>query len=362
MPRIRTIKPEFFGDEKLAPMPVIDRFVFVGLISMADDAGRLVDNVKSIDGFVFPETDDTSRPSLERLAVAGRILRYTSASGQKLIQIIGWAKHQRVDHPNKHVLPAPPNALRSRGEEDAPMDDTAGVAPLSRESRADLAKSSRYDLGPVPVPGTSTGTNDQRPGTGEQESSARAHEALGPTGAPPPLALVEDDEALPDAVTSPGMALVPAPAAAHAVERPRPRDVDAVKLAITREFEQLRDDVARREDARAVLRLKAEMVFAYWATAWSQTRALLDAKREQLILERLDENGGDVSELFYAIDGARGDEFVKRREGALPVLLKDRGAVEEFARKRAAYRRGELHPRAKALDEALHGAPVVAHA
>ena len=42
MPRIRTMKPEMLSDEKLAPLPVIDRFVFQALILLADDAGRLL--------------------------------------------------------------------------------------------------------------------------------------------------------------------------------------------------------------------------------------------------------------------------------------------------------------------------------
>lgn len=120
MPRIRTIKPEFFGDEKLAPMAVIDRFVFLGLVSAADDAGRLVDNVKAIDGFIFPESEDSSRESLMRLSGNGRILRYTSASGQPIIQLVNWKKHQKIQHPSKYVLPAPPRASSRNAHEDLP--------------------------------------------------------------------------------------------------------------------------------------------------------------------------------------------------------------------------------------------------
>ena len=71
MARIRTIKPEFWQDEKLAPLESIHRLVFLGLISHADDAGRLVDNIKALDGMIFPSTDDSSRESLETLATPG---------------------------------------------------------------------------------------------------------------------------------------------------------------------------------------------------------------------------------------------------------------------------------------------------
>lgn len=99
MARIRTIKPEFWGDEKLAPLPAIARLVFLGLISMADDAGRVVDSIRAIDGFVFPETEDTARDALEVLIELGRLERGVTESGQRILQIVNWS-HQKIDKPN----------------------------------------------------------------------------------------------------------------------------------------------------------------------------------------------------------------------------------------------------------------------
>lgn len=107
MARIRSIKPEFWQDEKLAPLSPIDRLVFLGLISQADDAGRLIDNVKLIDGLLFPQTEDSSRDSIETLVSLGRITRYPGPSGQRLIQITNWKNHQKVDNPGSKILPAP---------------------------------------------------------------------------------------------------------------------------------------------------------------------------------------------------------------------------------------------------------------
>ena len=107
MARIRSIKPDFWGDEKLSPLDPLTRLVFVGLISMADDAGRLVDNLRTIDGFLFPRTEDSSREAIETLAKLHRVTRYTSSSGQALIQVTNWAAHQKIDRPSSKVLPAP---------------------------------------------------------------------------------------------------------------------------------------------------------------------------------------------------------------------------------------------------------------
>lgn len=99
MARIRTIKPEFWADEKLGPLPPIDRLVFLGLISLADDCGRLLDNIKQIDAAIFPYTDDSARGSLARLTEMGRIVRGETSSGQRVIQVANW-HHQKIERPN----------------------------------------------------------------------------------------------------------------------------------------------------------------------------------------------------------------------------------------------------------------------
>jgi hypothetical protein len=141
MARIRTLKPEFWQDEKLSPLPAIDRLVFLGLVSQADDAGRIVDTPRLLDGLLFPHTNDTCASSLGTLATVGVIARGRTASGQRVIQIVGWAKHQKVDHPNmKGALP--------------PI-----VPPDSRECRESVANDSRT----IPT------TYDQRPATSDSD-------------------------------------------------------------------------------------------------------------------------------------------------------------------------------------------------
>lgn len=179
MPRIRTVKPEFWQDEKLAPMPVIDRLVFLGLISMADDAGRLIDNVKAIDGFLFSETDDSARDSIARLAHAGRIERYAAASGQRLIQITGWARHQKVDKPSQHVLPAPTADRPTTGGDGGGQPSSNG----SRSSRETVASPPRSDLG--------SGSGDQGAGTEERGPKSGTAARATPAGGTPVLPIGE---------------------------------------------------------------------------------------------------------------------------------------------------------------------------
>jgi hypothetical protein len=157
VPRIRTIKPEFWADEKLAPLDPTTRLTFLGLISMADDTGRLVDNVKQIDAFLYPETDDTARQALETLAQLGRIRRGVTDSGQRVIQLVNW-KHQKIDKPN-YASCLPPIA---GDPEDRYPASRAAEEPPPRPSRKVSPKRSPTRRGRV----AETSPNDRR-GIGE---------------------------------------------------------------------------------------------------------------------------------------------------------------------------------------------------
>lgn len=148
MARIRTIKPEFWTDEKLALLTPVTRLVFLGLVSQADDAGRLVDNVKLLDGMLFPYTDDSCEGALDELAASGRVIRYRSKSGQPLIQVANWEKHQKVQKPSKYTLPAPTAGIvqQSPGESPesprrVPVSDLGPTTPDLRPPTADPCES-----------------------------------------------------------------------------------------------------------------------------------------------------------------------------------------------------------------------------
>lgn len=178
MARIRTIKPEFWSDEKLGPLSPIHRLVFLGLVSQADDGGRLVDSVRLLDGLLFSHRDDSCAESLNTLADLGVIERGTTSSGQQIIEIVGWTKHQRVDKPsNRGVLPpihrtngkrrsSRPAAIPPTGE----SRDT--LATPSGETREPLAGDSRYEVDLGSGPGSGPWTVDQ-----DQERERHAREA-----------------------------------------------------------------------------------------------------------------------------------------------------------------------------------------
>jgi hypothetical protein len=154
MPRIRTIKPEFWQDEKLAPCDPLTRLVFLGLVSLADDAGRLLDNIRWIDAQLFMSTSDTAHEALMRLSGMGRIRRGKTASGQHIIEIVNWSRHQKIQHANlKAALPEIVEEQEVTGIHEALMNHSGGAhEALMSHSRT---IPTTYDQRPVPT------TNDQ---------------------------------------------------------------------------------------------------------------------------------------------------------------------------------------------------------
>ena len=54
-PRIRSIKPEFFGDEKINSVAVGARYTAIGLMSMADDRGRILCTLPAVRRLRVPD-------------------------------------------------------------------------------------------------------------------------------------------------------------------------------------------------------------------------------------------------------------------------------------------------------------------
>lgn len=112
MARKRMIDPSFWSDEKLGECEPLARMLFMGLISQADDEGRLKGNSKLIKSAVFPYDDEITAGDVEDwiilLAAPERrlIVRYEDGH-QKYIVIPNFKKHQTINKPQPSKLPAP---------------------------------------------------------------------------------------------------------------------------------------------------------------------------------------------------------------------------------------------------------------
>lgn len=109
-PRIRSIKPDLWHDEAFGALTVQARLLFIGLITMADDEGRLRDLPAAIVGHVFPY--DSVPPArvdrwLEELSHARLVVRY-DVGANSYLALRSWSKHQKVNRPTESQFPSPP--------------------------------------------------------------------------------------------------------------------------------------------------------------------------------------------------------------------------------------------------------------
>lgn len=112
MARIRTIKPQFWGSGDTAKMSREARLLAIGLVSMADDDGRFLASPSAILGYVYPNDEDVTAAKLKRwlseIQAVGFAHIYT-VDGVRFGCLPNYRKHQRISHPQKSPLPAPPD-------------------------------------------------------------------------------------------------------------------------------------------------------------------------------------------------------------------------------------------------------------
>ena len=162
MPRIRTIKPEFWDSPSTAKASPWARLLFIAMWNWADDYGRGTANLKELEAFAFP--NDTFPVTCSGNTVHFRDavaevsehfdVTFYEVHGRPYYAIPTWEDHQRNERrakESKHPGPDHPDALTSgyaTGTDDA------------RYFRATVAETPN-------ISGTGTGEQGNR-GTGEQ--------------------------------------------------------------------------------------------------------------------------------------------------------------------------------------------------
>ena len=108
MARIRSIKPEFWTNEKVLNVKAITRLLFIGMWNFADDYGRLPFAPSTLKAQIFPGDDLSAgdvKDMLAELSSVGLILVY-SVNDREYLEITGW-NHQKIDRRGESKYPAP---------------------------------------------------------------------------------------------------------------------------------------------------------------------------------------------------------------------------------------------------------------
>lgn len=138
MPRIRTLKPEFFRHEVLQELEVshpVQRpmLVFAALWGHCDKHGRFEWRPKQLKLDVLPFVDFDLSVSLELLAQHG-FLRSYEVDGKRFGQVLKFLTHQRISGKEVQVetkIPPPPGELRPvLGEAPGKHLRSTGEAPV----------------------------------------------------------------------------------------------------------------------------------------------------------------------------------------------------------------------------------------
>jgi hypothetical protein len=105
MARIRTIKPDFWTDEKIVELSAYARLLFIGLWNFADDEGRMPYSEKRIKMQIFP-SDTLNISELFGELRREKLVEVYEAENSQYLQIVGFTKHQKVDKRLPSKLPA----------------------------------------------------------------------------------------------------------------------------------------------------------------------------------------------------------------------------------------------------------------
>ncbi len=135
MARIRTIKPEFWSDEKLSECSLSARLLFVGLWSFADDEGRMEYQPARIRMQVFPCGTVPVKKLTEMLGelTERSLIRVYVVDSREYLDIPNFAKHQRINRPTPSKLP--PHSLSPHGTIIEPSPALSESSPLEGKGK-----------------------------------------------------------------------------------------------------------------------------------------------------------------------------------------------------------------------------------
>ncbi|MBA7560204.1 hypothetical protein ES708_01826 [subsurface metagenome] len=107
------IDPDFWNDGRVKKLSPIERLLFVGMISYADDEGRLLADPAFLRSKIFPYDDFNLEQIIsmrDHVLETNPNLQLYQNSGEEYLCFRKWARYQKPSHPQPSRLPKPPQS------------------------------------------------------------------------------------------------------------------------------------------------------------------------------------------------------------------------------------------------------------
>ncbi len=136
MARKRMIDPNIWQSEDFSKLSTLSKLVFIGMFSLADDEGRGRAKPVYLKSVIFPYDDGMRvidiEKSLSEISANMSVTLYDH-DGSKYYQMDKWSKWQRVEKPQKSLIPAPQDMIT--GTIDDCSANVRGTVPPNKKER-----------------------------------------------------------------------------------------------------------------------------------------------------------------------------------------------------------------------------------
>jgi hypothetical protein len=165
MPRIRTIKPEFWDSPGTARASLRARLFYIALWNWADDYGVGTANPKQLIGFAFPNDDDMSVAEFPRLRTEvsecyGTV--WYEVDGRPFYAIPAWDDHQKNERRARGKYPRPDQATRTIAEKHGASAQTHGASGTGTGEQGNRGTGEQGNRSGGGVGNSSTESDDHR--------------------------------------------------------------------------------------------------------------------------------------------------------------------------------------------------------
>lgn len=344
--RMRGMRPSYFQNgeifdvEEATKLPI--RLALLGLECWTDREGRFEWNPRVLKLNIMPYDSIDFGAVLEAMHKGNFVQRYEVAGRSfGIVNPELWRQQNINKNEAQSELPAPPPEVMRLFE--------SGALAQGFHSYRDAVDSSTVQASAGEVIGAnlheSANSLEVKGSELKGREEGQQHGEVGAVGSlEPEASLPAPQEAALTEIVAP--AVKPAPLPAIQGKRTYAALLGRLAAVSTEILEGTRERL-RKADLRII---QAELVFGYWIAKTGHEKAIFDPKRERLLIRHLTDNGGDVSELLYAIDGSLRDDHLQgrkpdsdRKYDGVETIFRDRAQVERLAGLVKAYREDKPH-------------------